>query len=361
MMKIVADENIPYVEEAFSSFGEVVTCNGRAMTAQEAVDADILLVRSVTHVNKALLKGSSVKFVASATAGLNHIDLKYLKKNDIAFSHAPGSNAVSAAEYVLSAICYWSLKVERPLNTLRLGIVGYGNVGKRVKEYASTLGMECIVTDPLLEEGSTGTHLDSLDAVLDCDVITLHTPLTKSGLYPTYQLIGVHQINNIRSGCLLINAARGGVIDEQSLLDRLLKKDDLSLVLDVWENEPLINIELLEKTLISTPHIAGYSLDGKLRGTEMILQACATFLNKQATWCPDDAIAPIKSNNIFKNWCDDRRPLILQAYDIQKDNDILKLTLEHQEHERGQYFDSLRKNYPIRREFMPSELCVQAC
>ncbi len=359
MYNIIADENIPFVTEAFSTLGNVTTCSGRDLTSGDVKDADILLVRSVTEVNKALLKGSKIKFIASATAGLNHIDLNYLKKQNIAFANAPGSNAISAAEYVISGICHWSLLNNKPLDSLSLGIIGFGNVGSRVQQYAKALGIECIASDPPLEDAGI-KGLNPLNEILKCDIVTLHVPLTISGgiekqQHPTLKLLDKTAIDTLKPGCLLINAARGGVIHEQALLDRIHKNNDLTLILDVWENEPNINLQLLHKTLIGTPHIAGYSLDGKIRGTEMIYHACCNFLHKKPTWSVAELELPDGNLNDIDQRQDIRQQIV-SAYDICADDQRLKQLLDDKQQMSnlkapGEYFDQLRKNYPVRREF----------
>ncbi len=349
-MKIVADENIPEVVAAFASLGEVKTVNGRKLTAAEIGDADILLVRSVTRVDAALLEGTKVRFVASATAGVNHVDLDYLADRGIAFANAPGSNAVSAAEYVIAAICHWSLEKEIPLPGLRVGIVGRGNVGSRVQQRCEALGMVCVVNDPpLAGQGVAG--LENLDAALDCDIVTLHVPLIDDGPHPTRQLIDAGRIAQLRPGTLFINAARGEVLAEKALLDRMKKANDLAVVLDVWENEPDIDLEMLRHCLLGTAHIAGYSADGKIRGTEMIYRACCEFLGVEPAWSSADVDFPVPARKVRLSPAPEVREQVLEAYDIETDSARLKAVLETGGDGAGQYFDYLRKHYPVRREF----------
>lgn len=351
-MNIVADENIPHVLEAFSSLGSVTLLKGRDITANDLQQADILLVRSVTKVNQSLLNSTPVKFVASATAGFNHIDLDYLKSQNIGFARAPGSNATSAAEYVLTGICYWSLQHKVALENLSVGIIGYGNVGTRVKRLCGSMGMHCIANDPPLEEqGMAG--LESIDAALASDIVTLHVPLSYEGKHATSQLLNKQRINQLKPKTLFINASRGEAVDEKALLERIKTKHDLSLILDVWENEPDISLEMLEHTLIGTPHIAGYSLDGKIRGTEMIYQACCKFLNKPPKWFVADVnYGEHHKYDVKTSTQQDPRKAILEAYDIVADNNRLKRLLERTTSDTSDgYFDGLRKNYPIRREF----------
>lgn len=354
-LNIVADENIPYVTEAFASLGSVSTLAGRDMKAEDVQNADVLLVRSVTKVNEALLKGSQVKFIASATIGFDHIDLDYLAKNGIGFARAPASNAISASEYVLTAIAYWSKKKKIDWSSLTIGIIGCGNVGSRVKSRCEAVGIKCIINDPPLAEAIANNHqayplnwqdndhFSSLEDALACDVVTLHVPLTKSGRYKTQGLLNQSNLYHIKKGALVLNIARGSTIDESILYQR----DDLDLILDCWQNEPVIDLNLMNKTLISTAHIAGYSLDGKIRGTEMIYQACCEFFNQPLSWSSKSIkhdYLPIIKNKI------DCRDVLLEAYPINKDSEKLRKTKDA-ELSPAHYFDYLRKNYPIRREF----------
>lgn len=352
-MKITADENIPYIKNAFQSLGSVHTCNGRNLTQHDLLETDILLVRSVTNVNKALLHKTPVKFVASATAGFNHIDLDYLASNNIGFARAPGSNAISAAEYVFTGICLWSLKEGKSLSNLSIGIIGCGNVGSRVKQLCEAVGITCILNDPPLEEtNSTLYKFSSIEKALACDIVTLHTPLSYDGKHITYQFINEHRVNLLKKDALFINASRGEVVVEPALLSRINKKKDLTLILDVWENEPKIDLEILKHTLIGTPHIAGYSIDGKIRGTEMIYQATCKHLGETPNWSAEkinfgESIKP----NISLSDMQKSQDKILKAYDIISDNNDLKMILHDKSLTSGSYFDSLRKNYPARREF----------
>lgn len=359
-MKITADENIPYVQDAFNTLGDVSIKNGRKLNQKDLKQTDILLVRSVTRVNKALLYKTPVKFVASATAGFNHIDLDYLASQDIGFARAPGSNAISAAEYVFSGICLWSLKTERELSDLCIGIIGYGNVGSRVKQLCDAAGLKCIINDPPLKQKQQvekNTHkshpqYSTIEEALACDIVTLHTPLSHNGEHPTYRLLNTQRINELNPNTLFINASRGETVDEPALLARMDEKNDLTLILDVWENEPKISTKMLKHTLIGTPHIAGYSIDGKIRGTEMIYQATCDYLKKAPQWSAKQVnfgknLKPhIDISNIH-----DIQKQILSAYDITLDNNALKKILDDESLAKGNYFDTLRKNYPARREF----------
>ena len=283
-MKIVADENIPCVAEAFASLGEVTLCPGRSMRAADVRDADILLVRSVTRVGPELLEGSRVRFVGSATIGFDHVDRDYLQERGIGFATAPGSNATSAAEYVVSALLVLAERKGFELAGRRVGIVGCGNVGSRVRDRLTALGMQCLVNDPPLK--AQGGHDDyvGLDDILDADVITFHVPFTREGDWPTWHLADRAFLERLKRGAVLVNTARGAVVDNAALDALLAARDDLTVVLDVWEGEPAISEALLQKVDIGTPHIAGYSLDGKLRGTDMIYRAACAHFDRPVDW-----------------------------------------------------------------------------
>jgi erythronate-4-phosphate dehydrogenase len=271
-LKIVADENIAYAAHFFASLGELVLLPGRSICRADVQDADILLVRSVTAVNGALLEGTAVRFVGSCTIGTDHIDLQWLQEKNVYFAYAPGCNAQAVVEYVLSAL----RALEVDFSESRIGIVGCGNVGSRLLRNLHERGADVVGYDPFLE----GSNLPLVDfeAILACDVICLHTPLTKTGAFPTFHLFDQAVINRLKSNTVLLNAGRGAVIDNIALLTRIENHNDLSVVLDVWENEPAINGELLVYVAIGTPHIAGYSAEGKLRGTEMVYEALCDVL-----------------------------------------------------------------------------------
>ncbi len=351
-MKIIADENIPFVQAAFSTIGQVVTLPGRLIQQTDLIDCQLLLVRSVTKVNRPLLSGTKVQFVASATSGINHINLDDLNALDIGFAHAPGSNATSVAEYVMSAVAHWSLLKDKAIQGLSIGIIGGGQVGTQVEGLCQKMGMKTVVNDPPLAQQYPSDRFASLEAALGCDVISLHVPLTHTGKHATLNLINQRLIQQIKPDTLLINSARGEVIDEAALLSRQKNQQDLDLVLDVWQNEPNINLELLAHTLIGTPHVAGYSYDGKIRGTHMIYQACCQFLNTQPQWSEACVVENTHPNavNVINKGADIRRS-ILGAYDLSKDNGRLKQLLTDQKIPVGIYFDRLRKTYPKRREW----------
>ncbi len=346
-MKIIADENIPFVKNAFSHLGQVKTMPGRTILNKDLLNAQILLVRSITRVDKQLLQGTPIKLVATATSGINHIDLEYLRSKDIMFTDAVGCNANSVAQYVISAICYWSLKYNKPLCEQSLGIIGYGKVGKAVKKLAHLLNIECVINDPPLAEIGTN-DLSSLESSLDCNIVTVHVPYTTSGTHPTINLFNKDNINQLPSDCLFINSSRGEVVNEPALIAR----KDIKIVLDVWQNEPSINHLTLAQTLIGTPHIAGYSYDAKVKGTKMIHDSCCQLLNIPSKWTPPDIVNKCNQEKTisFSN-NKNLREQLLKAYNISLDDSLLKKTLSNQVTKSANYFDNLRKNYPIRREW----------
>ena len=355
MIKITGDENIPYVQRAFASLGEVTVLPGRAISNTDLKNSDVLLVRSVTAVNRQLLTGTAVKFVATATSGTNHIDFEYLKHQGIVFADAHGSNAVSVAQYVLSAISYWSIQQNKAFNQISIGIIGCGQVGSRLRHFCELFGMQVLVCDPPLAETTADrgqNHWCDLDAVLNCDVISIHVPYTTSGKYATANLLNQQRIEHIKSGSLFINTSRGEVLDEDALLARQLRQADLNLVLDVWHHEPDINLALLAHSLIGTAHIAGYSSDGKIRGTEMIYHACCRFLQQEPTWSVNDIdMADYPASRIDTADADQLPKALLRAYNIAADSQKLKSLLSNNK-TPAQYFDELRKHYPIRREWL---------
>lgn len=333
-MKIVCDENIAYAREFFAPLGELICLPGRGLTHADVRDADALIVRSVTNVTRELLADSRVKFVGSATIGFDHIDLEYLREAGIAFAGAPGCNARAVVEYVLTALM--ALRAEC-LTELTVAVVGAGNVGGRLLWALDQLGVKTLMVDPFVSREQIAARFAfnklpervELNRALQADVICLHTPLTKMGEAPTYHLIAEQEIAALKTGSLLLNAGRGAVIDNQALLNRLQQQSDLDVVLDVWEGEPAISQALLAAVKIGSPHIAGYSAEGKLKGTQMVYQALCQCFDLQVA---EPAIAP---------W----RPA--DAYDIYADDRDLRRVFPP---EGAAGFDRLRKQYRHRPE-----------
>ncbi len=354
-MKIIADQQIPHVAQAFSEFAEVTLCNGREITAEKIQQADVLLLRSVTIADANLLEGSQVKFVASATSGVNHIDLDYLQQNNIGFAHARGSNARSVAEYVLSSLFVLADQNDLKFKDKTVGVIGCGEVGSRVVELLETLDVKTIINDPPLKDESGDAQYRDIEEVFSADIITLHVPLTSDGPYPTQNLLDMEFLSQLNDDVILINAARGGVINETALKNHLASHKDMKVVLDVWEDEPDIDLDLLTQSDIGTPHIAGYSADGKIHATEMIFESVCKFFNLDYKWDPVFELSAANSLELpLGSELDDQDAIqmaILTSYDVRGDSASLRQLPGISVEQRGQYFDELRKNYPVRREF----------
>ncbi|OGJ89404.1 MAG: hypothetical protein A2487_07010 [Candidatus Raymondbacteria bacterium RifOxyC12_full_50_8] len=361
-MKIIADQNIPYVQEIFDHLGEVTVLPGRAITASEVENADMLLVRSVTKVNEALLKESAVKFVGSATTGFDHVDTAFLKKRKIEFAHAPGSNATSVAEYVISALLCLSKKYGFALKDRSIGIIGAGNVGSRLEARCKAFDMKVVLNDPPLFERTNDEKYRSLSECCACDIVTLHVPLTRSGLLATFHMANEDFFNSLKQGAIFINASRGEAVDEKALHAALDSGKVATCVCDVWENEPYPDTQLITKAGIATPHIAGYSFDGKVRGVEMVYRAAVAYLKLQSEWrltLPKPSIPEVIIPGKFKAMDDYARAAIFPVYDVSDDDRRFRGIVDVDAEKRGNYFDSLRKEYPERREFANTQVVCE--
>jgi len=352
MLKLIIDENIAFADKAFKQFGNVILLSGREITNSILKDADILIVRSITNVNEELLKNTHVKFVGTATIGTDHIDLEYLKKNNIAFADAKGCNAYSVAEYIVASLLNLAVRFDFSLQIKSIGIVGVGNVGSKVAAFAKALGMKVLLNDPPLKRNGDNRNFVELDQILDCDIVTLHTPLNLNGIDKTYHLFDKSNLNKLKDGVILVNTSRGAVVKNSDLIYAIDKKN-LKVVLDVWENEPNINIELLEKVSISTPHIAGYSNEGKVNGTKIIYESLCKFLGKEVAF-PFNSSAPqnsIKYFNKIETLEVELDNLVSNIYSIKDDDQRMRKMQMMNQNEIKLEFDLQRKNYPIRREF----------
>jgi erythronate-4-phosphate dehydrogenase len=354
-MRIVVDQNIPLANELFAEFGEITSLPGREITAKDIDSADILLVRSITKVNRELLSSNTtVKFIGSCTIGIDHLDTDYLSDANIAWANAPGCNANAVVQYVLSAM---AIAQPRWLEKT-IGIIGCGNVGGRLYKCLTALGVKCICYDPLLTAASELTLVDLDDLLTQADIISCHVPLTTDGEHPSFHMLGEKELTKIKDNALLINSGRGAVIDTTALSQEIDKRSlygkKLSIVLDVWENEPMVDHALLDKITLGSPHIAGYSIEGREQGTFMIYQALCRFLMQ-----PESAVAHAQlttdkkvvmmhsvfdrttlndSNKVLENF----NRLLLSCYNSTRD---------HHDLCRVDNFDGLRKNYPARREY----------
>jgi erythronate-4-phosphate dehydrogenase len=357
-MKLVADKQIYKVEEAFADMGDVTAVSGGMISRELLSDADILLVRSVTQVNAALLEGTPVKFVASASIGVDHVDVDFLRDNCIGFAHAPGSSADSVAEYVAAALIEICAKSGRAPGETTLGIIGAGNVGGRVCALAGALGMEYLLNDPPKKALTGSETYRPLEEVLErSDVVSLHVPLIEAGEGPTYHLVDGGFVSRMKQGAALINTSRGRVIDEKSFK---AARSRLGMVaLDVFEREPAINVETLNVADIATPHIAGYSLDGKLRGTDMIYHSASAFFFKEARWKSESCDLHLQKRDIdLRNSKDPVSDGIRGAYPIMADDEQFRRIYSVPQDGIVKFFEGLRADYPKRLEFPHFKLTV---
>lgn len=353
-MKIVVDENIPMAERCFGQLGDVIKVAGRDMEPAIVQEADALIVRSITKVNESLLAGSNVKFVGTATIGVDHIDQPWLAENNIAFTSAPGCNARSVVEYVMAALMELEVIRDFSLEGKSIGIIGVGNVGSRLRIVCESMGLKVLACDPPRQAlGEKG--LVSVDEAWQADIVTLHVPYSMDGTHSTHHLADFNRITNMESGGVLINTSRGAVVDNMALSRALNERYDLSVVLDVWEGEPFVNIELANQVDIATPHIAGYSYDGKVRGTWMIYQALCQHLGVEVALAEADLIDPeldlildVRSDQAETPV--NARDIITRIYDIREDDIGLRTSLQLSREKRAFGFDALRKHYRVRRE-----------
>lgn len=352
-MRIVADENIPLLDAFFADFGEITRLPGRSIDRASVADADILLVRSVTPVTRALLEGSTVRFVGTCTIGTDHLDLDYFQEAGIQWSSAPGCNARGVVDYVLGSLLTLAEIEGADLTQRTYGVVGAGQVGGRLIKVLQGLGWNVLVCDPPRQAAEGGDYV-SLDEILQrCDVISLHTPLTRTGDQPTWHLFDTERLQQLKQGSWLINASRGSVVDNTALYQTLLDRDDLQAVLDVWEGEPIVNEALADLCVIATPHIAGYSLDGRQRGTSQIYQALCAHLGMTpqislADLLPKPWLAQVTLDaGTDLAWA--LSTLCRGVYDPRRDDADFRRSLVG-ELSQPLAFDLLRKNYPPRRE-----------
>ena len=323
-MKVVIDHKIPYIKEAIEKIAdEVVYLPGNAFTPEAVKDADALIVRTRTRCNRELLEGSQVKFIATATIGYDHIDTAYCQEAGITWTNCPGCNAGSVEQYIFSTLSLLKEKKGLDLEKAVLGIVGVGHVGSRVKRMAEALGMKILLNDPPRADRGEEGFVDLETILRESDVITFHTPLNREGKYATYHLVDEDLLFSLKRTPFIINASRGEVVDTASLLAALAAGKVKGAVIDTWEYEPCISRELLEVAFLATPHIAGYSADGKANATRMSLEALCKFFGIEA----DFKIVPPEGP------CD---------YDPTRDSEWLKAAPEK--------FEWFRGNYPIRRE-----------
>ena len=365
-VQFVVDENIPFAREAFSHLGSVTLLPGRGITREAIRRAHALIVRSVTKVDATLLADTNVQFVGTATTGIEHIDREYLAARNIAFAAALGCNANAVAECVLTALLVTAHAKGLSLSEKTLGIIGAGRIGSIVAAKAPALGLRVLLHDPPLARATGDGRYRPLAEILRADFVTLHVPLTYDGPDATFHLIGADELAHMTPSAILINTARGEVVDNTALLETLTKGTIGGAVMDVWEGEPSIDWDLLDRVTLGTPHIAGYSSDGKINGTVMVYHACCRFRGIEPVWAPPDppaAPAPgslphLEFDAAGKDFQTLAHDILTTLYDLPADHARMRDLLAVPESLRPQAFDQLRRDYPHRREFAGTPISI---
>jgi erythronate-4-phosphate dehydrogenase len=348
-MKVIIDDKIPYVKGVLEAFAEVIYLPGKETTVDVVRDADAIITRTRTKCNSQLLTGSKVKMIATATIGFDHIDTAFCAQNEIDWTNAPGCNSWSVAQYLMAALHLLAKEKTLELDQMTIGVVGAGNVGSKVARLCSIIGMKVLVNDPPRQRAESDHGFVSLEQVCtEADIVTFHTPLSREGEDATFHLVDKNFVSKCKDGVVLINSSRGEVMDTDSVRSALASSKISNLIIDCWENEPEIDRELLQKAFITTPHIAGYSKDGKAKGTNMSVQALSRKFNLGIdNWecenveLPADTVIEIDGEG--KSKAEILCEAILTTYSIEEDSKRLKLSPETFEKQRG--------DYPVRREF----------
>ena len=349
-MKVVCDSDIPFLKGALEPFCEVVYAYGRDISSEMVRDADALVIRTRTKCDANLLEGSKVRFIATATIGFDHIDTGWCESNGIKWTNAPGCNSWSVQQYIGSLLVTLSRHMLFSFRDKTIGIVGVGNVGSKVARLAALLGFKVLLCDPPRARKEGSNSFITLDEIIDrSDIITLHVPLTHDGEYATYHLFDRNRLSLLSRNQILINTSRGEVVDNAALKEVLQQKAICTAALDVWENEPHIDSELLNLLFTGTPHIAGYSVDGKATGTTMCVQALGKFFDLP---CRDWKVTEVPQSlqpSEFSIDATGKTPrdvlaeAILHTYDVKDDDSALRADISS--------FEKQRSNYPVRREF----------
>jgi erythronate-4-phosphate dehydrogenase len=355
-MKVIVDEKIPFLHNVLEPFVDVEYYAGTEINNSIVKNADALIIRTRTKCDASLLSNTKVKFIATATIGYDHIDTEYCNKKDIIWTNAPGCNSNSVMQYIASALLTYSMEQGIDLKNKVLGVIGVGNVGKKIVKLAEYLGMQVILNDPPRAKKEGPCSFISLKGLLrDANIITCHVPLAYKGDFPTYHLVNEEFLSKVNKETILINSSRGEVVDTQSLNIALKTQKIKEAFVDVWENEPKIDRELLKMAYFATPHIAGYSTDGKANATKMSVQALSRHFDLGIDdWEPDDIPTPenttikIDANN--SNFQNILKDAILSTYSIRNDDKLLRNCPNE--------FEKLRGNYPLRREFVAYHISV---
>ncbi|MEI7899282.1 MAG: DUF3410 domain-containing protein [bacterium] len=363
-MKIVCDKNMPYAAEAFGTLGEVCLKDGRQITPADVRDAELLITRSTTQINAALLAGSAVRFYGSGVIGTDHIDIPYVESRGIAWTGASGCNAESVATYITAALLWLGGHDRLTLEGKTIGVVGVGHVGRRVCSHARALGLRVLANDPPRQRDATDVEARSfvsLDrALAEADIITCHVPLTASGPDATRHLLGAAQFARIKPGAIFINAARGPVADTDALL-AVLGARVAHAVIDCWEGEPAYRPDLLARADLATPHIAGHSYEGKVNGTAIVYRRACAFLGVEPSCpftLPEPPVPEWQADAAGRSDEEVLRELVLSVYDIGADSLRLKASCVADGAARAAAFDAQRSRYPMRREFASTRVTL---
>lgn len=348
-MKIVIDDKIPFIRGAFEELAEVAYLPGAKIAPADVADADALIVRTRTKCGEQLLSDSKVRFIATATIGFDHIDADFCASREITWTSAPGCNSFSVQQYIASALLRIADVENFKLSDKTLGIIGVGNVGSKVAKFAETMGMRVLLNDPpRAERGDADVEFVSIEKIQkEADFLTFHVPMNKTGEHKTFHMVDDAFLRELKHGAWLLNSSRGPVVDNQALKNALKTAKIAGTVLDVWENEPNIDLELMDLARFATPHIAGYSADGKANGTMMSVRAVSRFFGLNLDdWTPSGV--PLPKNRELRVDCEGKnideitRSAILATYDIGSDDARLRANPAE--------FERLRGDYPLRRE-----------
>jgi erythronate-4-phosphate dehydrogenase len=359
IMKIVIDEKIPFIRGLFEPWAEVVYAPGSAIDRTVVSDADALIIRTRTTCNSRLLSESKVKFIASATIGFDHLDTRWLEYAGIKWVNAPGCNSGSVMQYIMSSLFLLASRHSLDLRSLTLGVVGVGNVGSKVVRAAKSIGMKVLQNDPPKKRREGLREFITLQKLLEeSDIVTLHVPLTTEGFDKTHYLINKENLSSLKRDCILINTSRGEVVDNIALRKALINGTLGGAVLDVWEGEPQADRKLIGLADLATPHIAGYSVDGKANATIKVVSEVASFLAIPLDhWQPEnlpEPAGPVISLDIHTAR---NTPLgltslaVRHTYPIEEDDLLFR--------ESPDKFEYLRDNYRHRREFSSYQVRVQ--
>ena len=349
MLRIVADNKIPFLKGALEPYAEMIYMPGNEISKEILMHSDAMLIRTRTKCNESLLKGTNVRFIGTATIGFDHIDTSYCDKNKISWTNAPGCNSSSVQQYICAALLKLASKNNFRLKNKTLGIIGVGNVGSKVEKFARMIGMNVLLNDPPREREEGKRIFHNLVTVLsESDIVTVHVPLNMTCDDHTFHLFNAAVFRQIKRNSWFINSSRGEVTDTRDLKEALTTGILGGAITDVWENEPVIDLALMNMVSVATPHIAGYSTDGKANGTAMMVNAISKYFNLPLVkWYPENIPAPdspiISINCEGKSEEDIIREAVFHTYNIDEDNNRLRLSPFE--------FEKLRGNYPVRREF----------